>query len=105
MSGDTGWLSKLDFARWWKVLIAVGVAFVLGALIAKDVAFQVIGLGIVASGFGEWMNHRMEMEPRHGGVVTSFERKNRFIGVFLDVVGVILILTGLNHLLRALFSN
>ncbi len=101
----TGWLAKLDLARWWKVLIAVGVAFVLGALLAKDLTFQVIGLGIVACGFGEWMNHRMEIEARHGGTLTTFERKNRFVGVVLDVLGVILIAIGLDHLLRALFSN
>jgi hypothetical protein len=102
MAGES-WLAKLDLARWWKTLIAVGVAFVLGALIAKDLAFQAIGLGVLTCGFGEWMNHPMEMEPRHGGMLTTFERKNRFLGVFLDVLGVALIAIGLNHLLRSLF--
>jgi hypothetical protein len=66
---------KLDLARWWKVAIAVGLTILLAALAAKEHDFSVIGLGIIACGFGEWLNHRMETQIKHGGTLTTFERK------------------------------
>ncbi len=81
---------KLDLARWWKVAIVVGLAILLAALAAKDRDIIVIGLAIIACGFGEWLNHRMETEIRHGGTLTTFERVNRPLGLTLDGIGVVL---------------
>ena len=90
---------KLDLARWWKVAIFVGLAILLAALTAKDRDVVVIGLAIIACGFGEWLNHRMEMEIRHGGKPTTFERGNRPLGLALDAIGIVLAVFGLLHLL------
>ena len=92
-------VEKLDLARWWKVAIVVGLAILLAALAAKDRDLVVIGLGIIACGFGEWLNHRMEVETMRGGTLTTFERVNRPIGLTLDAIGVALVAFGLYHLL------
>jgi hypothetical protein len=94
-----GFAEKFDLARWWKAGIVVGLAILLGALAAKDRDVVVIGLAIIACGFGEWLNHRMEMEIRHGGKLTTFERVNRPLGVALDAIGIVLAAFGLFHLL------
>jgi hypothetical protein len=96
-----GFAEKLDSARWWKVAIAVGLAILLGALAAEDRDFEVIGLGILACGFGEWFNHRMETEIRQGGTLTTFERVNRPLGLTLDAIGILLVAFGLYHLLKS----
>jgi hypothetical protein len=89
------WLEKLDLQRWWKVAIAVGVAIVVPAVSVKDQGFALIGLGVIALGFGEWMNHRMETQIKYSGTLTTFERVNRPMGLALDGVGIILIALGL----------
>lgn len=89
------WLSKLDLGRWWKVTIAAGIAMIVPAIAAKDHGFALIGLGVIALGFGEWMNHRMEKQIRHGGTLTTFERVNRPVGLALDGIGIVLIALGL----------
>lgn len=91
----TDWLQKLDLQGWWKVAIAVGVVILLAALAAGDRGFAVIGLGIIAAGFGEWMNHRMETEILHGGQFTTYERVNRPMGLALEGIGIFLIALGL----------
>jgi hypothetical protein len=56
-------------------------------LAAKDNDVVVIGFGVIACGFGEWINHRMETEIRRGGTLTTFERVNRPMGLTLDAIG------------------
>lgn len=88
------WLKGLDLGRWWIAAIALGIVIIVAAVAAKDYAVILIGLGIIAAGFGEWMNHRMETEIRKDGTLTTFERKNRALGLMMDVVGVVLFLLG-----------
>ncbi len=95
------WLKALDLGRWWKVAIAVGVVIAVTAVAAKDRPSLLIGLGMIAGGFGEWMNHPMEMEPRAGGMLTTFERKNRALGLIFDILGLLLIVIGLFSLLAS----
>jgi hypothetical protein len=88
------WLKNFDVQRWWKAAIVVGLAVIVAALAIKERDIVVVGFGVVACGFGEWMNHRMETEIRHGGTLTTFERKNRPLGLALDAIGVVLIVLG-----------
>lgn len=98
---DVEWLKSFDLQRWWKAAIAVGLAMVVAALASKDRDIAVIGLGIVACGFGEWMNHRMEMEFVNGGPLTSFPRVNRPMGLVLDTLGFMLVGLGLYRLIAS----
>jgi hypothetical protein len=92
-------IDKLDLGRWWKVAIVIGVAILFGALAAEDRDMIVFGIAVTLCGFGEWLNHRMETEFRHGGTLTTFERVNRPLGLTLDVIGIALAAFALFHLL------
>jgi len=93
------WLKALDLGRWWKVAIAVGVVITVVAIGVKDRADTLIGLGMISGGFGEWMNHRMESTNKAGGVLTTFERKNRALGLAFAILGLLLIGGGLGSLI------
>jgi hypothetical protein len=77
------WLKKIDLERWCNLAIAIGVVFVIASLAANDHAVAIMGLAIMAFGFGERFNHRMEMEIRPGGTLTTYERRNRPQGLAL----------------------
>jgi hypothetical protein len=89
------WLKELDLGRWWKVAIAIGVVIAAVAIAAKDHPSALIGFGMISSGFGEWMNHRMETEIRAGDAQTTFERNNRPLGLVFAILGLVLIAIGL----------
>jgi hypothetical protein len=65
------WLKGLDLRRWWIAAIAVGLAITVAAIAAKDHGNILIGLGIGACGFGDWMKHRMETKIKTGGTLTT----------------------------------
>lgn len=92
------WISKLDLGRWWKVLIGCGVAITVAALAVNDRVFATIGLGMIGVGFGEWFNHPKEMQFYARGILTTYERKNRVLGIVLDTLGCILIFIGVVRL-------
>jgi hypothetical protein len=89
------WIKNFDLGRWWKMAIAVGLAIVLASLATKDHGVTLVGFGVIALGFGEWMNHRMQSESMHGGWVTSYPRHNRAMGLTLDAIGIAVALFGL----------
>ncbi|RJO75453.1 MAG: hypothetical protein C4523_00025 [Myxococcales bacterium] len=100
-------LKSFDFELWWNKLIVVGLALVAGALAAKERDLVVIGLGLIACGFGELKNHKklIEWTPPSAyvpqGMITSYPRVPTPLGVGLDVIGVGLMLFGLYRLLTA----
>lgn len=94
-------LNNLEKVHWWHVLIGVGLALVLGSLAAKDRAVAAAGFGMIAIGFGEWLNHPKQIEFAFGGMLTSWPRHNRPVGVILDGVGFLLLMLGAFRLLFA----
>jgi hypothetical protein len=78
----------------------VGVVTLLAALAAGERGIAIIGLAGVFSGFGERMNHRKEMEIRHGGTLTTYERVNRPQGLVLVGFAVVLALIGFYQLIE-----
>jgi hypothetical protein len=95
------WLKDFDVERWWKAAIAAGLAIVIVGAMTKDHGIALVGLGIVACGFGEWMNHRTETKSRKGGTLTTFPRVNRAQGLALVGLGIILIAAGLYRLVAS----
>ncbi len=86
-----GWLEKFDLARWWLAAISFGVGVTIVATTVKEHAVVLVGFGIVACGFGEWMNHRMEQ-------ATEIKRLNQPQGIALIVIGIILMAIGIYRL-------
>ena len=48
--------------RWWFALIAVGLVIGVAAVAAANYDVALIGLGMRAGGFGEWINHGIETD-------------------------------------------
>jgi hypothetical protein len=88
------WLKNFDLRHWWNVAIALGLAVVITAIAANDHIIALVGFGIVACGFGERMNHRVETEFVNNGAFASYERVNGTMGLVLDGLGVILLASG-----------
>jgi hypothetical protein len=97
-------VEKFDIQRWWKAAFFAGLAILVTAIAAKDDCFKVIGLGIMVFGWGEWLNHRMETEIRHGGTLTTYERINRPLGLAIAGLGVVVVALGLYCLFAKLVS-
>lgn len=95
------WLKNFDLERWWNAVIVVGLAVLVAGVAAKDRAIVLIGLGMIAAGFGEWLNHGKQMEFMGAGMLTSFPRQNRVAGLLLLTLGILLMAFGLYRLLTA----
>jgi hypothetical protein len=101
------WLKGFELDLWWNKLIAVGVAIVVAALAAKERGLIFVGLGLIAIGFGELLNHRRHesitppsaWQPQF--LITGHLRMPHPLGLAIDGVGVILMLVGLYRLLTA----
>jgi hypothetical protein len=92
-----GWLDKFDLARWWLAAISFGVGITVVATTVKEHDVVLVCFGIVACGFGEWMNHRITTEP-HTEKVAEITRLNQPQGKALVIIGVILMAIGLYRL-------
>jgi hypothetical protein len=100
-------LKGIDLTHWWNVLIACGLALVVAALAAHERGLILIGLGMISWGFGESSNHKkmIEFMPASAyipqGILTSYPRLPRPLGLSLDFVGFALILFGIWKLLSS----
>lgn len=101
------WLKGFDLALWWNKLIAVGVAITVAALTAHERGLILIGLGMIAWGFGESRNHLTSLQwtprtvDRPAGLITGHPRFPCPFGLVLDACGLAMIAFGLYRLLTA----
>jgi hypothetical protein len=98
-------LSGMSLDKWYKALIAVGLALLLVSVVSGNKPTILISLGTVIFGFGEWINHpeRSGHLPRTafnpGFIVTSTARKWNLGGAALDAVGLALAAFGTYRLI------
>jgi len=89
---------KFDFDHWWKGAATAGTAITVAAAAVQLVPLVILGLGVVALGLGEWINHPKTQEMVMGsgmrGVATRYNRSNSAIGIVLDLVGMVTIIYG-----------
>lgn len=94
-------LGRFDIKNWYHALIVIGLiaasggaAFDLKNISGKDAIL--LGIGLIAVGIGEWMNHpfqtRFVRTPVGPGTASGHTRLNCPAGVGLVVVGTALIL-------------
>lgn len=92
---------EFDDRHWW---ILVGIA---GALIAvasaplKFVPGFIIGLALLLSGVGQWIDHPVQTGVIPGYQVTSYPWRPSILGMVLSLGGVVLFGLGLYRLLAA----
>src|SRR3546814_9027838 len=80
-------LDGIDLRHWWSITIVVGLAIFLGALAVADKATMILGLGALAIGIGEMVNHPKRMRGNAMVTITSWPRTPVIGGPVLDVAG------------------
>src|SRR3546814_12684961 len=78
-------LDGIDLRHWWSITIVVGLAIFLGALAVADKATMILGLGALAIGIGEMVNHPKRMRGNAMVTITSWPRTPVIGGTVLDV--------------------
>ncbi len=96
-------LSGLKIEHWYHVFIIFGV---FGAITALTFEFKgitntdafLLFFGIFFIGIGEWINHPLKtgiippnIYTAGGGIIKWHPRKNKLLGMFFDILGIILI--------------
>ena len=56
---------------------------------------QIVSIGVIFIGIGEWINHPLQTGVGPGYKITSYNRVNTLAGNIWDVVGIALIVYGL----------
>lgn len=87
---------KFDLEHWWKMLAGAGAAITVASVAVKFPATTFIGLGLLAAGIGEWINHPYR-EFVSGGLykLTGHPRSPTIAGLLFDTGGVVLLTVGL----------
>ena len=103
-------LKNLKIDYWYKALLVAGVASLFLSLTVelKEIGnniVQLISLGAIFIGLGEWINHPLQTRilppgPHYSGWLKGqgYLRSNSFLGIAFDFVGVTLIGLGLYKL-------
>lgn len=87
-------LKAFDLSLWWRALIAVGVVILVAGVAKGDRAIVIIAAGIIAFGFGEWLNRPKVGIVEGGWMKTWYEWRPCTSGLFLDVIGICLMAWG-----------
>jgi len=84
--------------KWYKAILVIG-AVIFGVsltmeLQADNKQIQVLGIGLILVGLGEWINHprQTRITPPNAylpqGIVTGHPWRPKFLGVVLDLLGI-----------------
>lgn len=89
-------LSTLKIDYWYKIFPAIGtITLVLGLTVEiKDIEntlLQLISVGVIFIGIGEWINHPFQAQVGANYKITSYNRINTFAGNLWDFLGIGLI--------------
>lgn len=98
-------LSNLKIDYWYKALLVVGACVLLVSLSVemkgiKNSVVQLISLGAICIGFGEWINHPFQAAIGIGYKISGYPRKNKLGGNLFDLLGLFMILGGFAKLIR-----
>jgi hypothetical protein len=88
-------LSNLQIDAWYKGVIVVAAAVLIGSLAFQTPHITILALGFLFIGFGEWINHPRRQGIIPGYIVTSTARAPSAFGWSVNVVGAALILIGI----------
>lgn len=96
------WLEQLKLDTWFKPLIYVGGLIVLIALkwdiqIVSNEIMAGIGFGMFLYGIGRWKNRKTKTQFGRGAKLSWEERDPDFIGIFLEVSGVVMIFIAIGY--------
>ncbi len=86
-------LSTLKIDYWYKMLPVIGTILLIISLTfeLKDVSntmVQVISVGVIFFGIGEWINHPLQTGIVSGYKLTSYNRVNKLSGNLWVILGI-----------------
>ena len=89
-------LSTLKIDYWYKMLPVVGtLTLIIGLTVeikgVTNTLVQLVSIGVIFLGIGEWINHPLQTQIGAGFKITSRNRLNTFAGNAWDVVAVVMI--------------
>jgi len=93
-------LSTLKIDCWYKILPVIGtVTLILGLTVdikgVSNIFVQLVSVGVVFIGIGEWINHPLQTRLVPGYKTTGYNRINTFPGNSWDIIGIGLIIYAL----------
>jgi hypothetical protein len=99
---DMSDLKRFDVRYWYNGLIVVAVVIILAAMTAKNIPVLIIALGLLATGFGAWLNHlpMTYLYPK-GSKYTVIEHHPTAVGWIVITCGVVIMLYGGYRLISA----
>lgn len=98
-------LANLKIDSWYKGVVAVAAVVLVASITVRNDHWAMLALGFLFTGFGEWVNHPTGTAFIPGtvrfpaGTIEISSRRPSAFGVFLDIIGVAIILFGLYRLL------
>lgn len=86
-------LAALKIDSWYKILPAIGtVTLILGLTVevksVENVFVQLISVGVIFVGIGEWINHPLQTKVGGNFKITSYNRLNTVAGSLWDLAGI-----------------
>lgn len=93
-------LANLKIDYWYKALLAIGVCVLILSLSlemkgVQNSVVQLVSLGAILVGIGEWINHPLQERGGHGFKVSGHRRINTDPGNVCDLAGIILASVGI----------
>lgn len=85
-------LSTLKIDYWYKILPVIGtITLILGLTVdikgISNILVQLISVGVIFIGIGEWINHPLQTKVGMGFKITSYNRINTFAGNVWGLIG------------------
>ena len=96
---STNPLANLAIDYWYKAVLVIATCVLIASLSVEmkgveNCVVQLIALGAIFIGLGEWINHPLQTRLIPGAKITGHPRRNKLGGNLLDALGVVLILIG-----------
>jgi hypothetical protein len=91
----------IDIEHWWKLLAGSGALIAIASAPAAFVPGFVTGIGLLAIGIGEWVNHPLQTKLGQGFTITGYPRNPKLSGNVLTGIGGALVIFGVVRILIA----
>jgi hypothetical protein len=90
-------LSSIKIDYWYKILPVIGtVTLIIGLTMdvkgVSNILVQLVSVGIIFIGIGEWINHPLQTKVGPGFKIASYKRVNTFAGNTWDLIGICIII-------------
>ena len=93
-------LTALKIDYWYKILPVVAtVTLIIGLTVevkgVSNILVQLVSIGVIFIGIGEWINHPLQTGVGPGLKITSYNRINTIAGNTWDLLGAVIIVYAL----------